>query len=94
MEETLILLIKGKNKKAFNFFYNIYGAALYEIIDKNLKDKFRCEDIFQNVFLKISASIEQYDPRKSRMFNWMYDIAHNEIETANTSFFTNTRFRS
>lgn len=91
MEETLILLIKGKNKKAFNYFYNIYGAALYEIIDKNLKDRIRCEDIFQDVFTKISEDIEQFDPGKSRMFNWMYDIAHDKIRTVNTSFFIHGR---
>lgn len=83
LEETLLLLIKGKNKKAFNFFYNFFGAALYNIIDKNLKAKVQCEDVFQNVFVKISQDIEEYDPRKSTLSPWMFNIAQHEIAILN-----------
>ena len=91
MEETLFLLIKGQNKKAFNFFYNLFGSALHAIIDKNLKDKIHCDDVFQGVFVKISQDIEQYDSRKSMLFDWMKEIAQREIQSVNSSFYTNNR---
>lgn len=87
MEETLFLLIKGKNKKAFNYFYNIFGATLYNFIDKNLKDKIQCERVFQNVFVKISQDIDHYDPCKSTWYPWMCNIAKDEIQTVNSGYF-------
>ena len=91
MEEMLFLLIKGKNKKAYNYFYNLCGAALYKVIDNNLKDKIRCEAVFQEVFIKISEDIDLYDPRKNRLFNWMIDVARNEIKSINSSFYLHSR---
>ncbi len=84
MEETLFLLIKGKNKKALNYFYSFCGATLYSFIDKNLTDKIQCEAVFQNVFVKISQDIHQYDPIKSTLYPWMFNIARKEIQTVNS----------
>lgn len=86
MEETLFLLIKGKNKKAFNYFYNLCGATLHTFIDKNLKDKIQCDAVFQNVFMKISKNIHQYDPCKGTLYPWMFNIARDEIQTVNSGF--------
>ena len=91
MEETLFLLIKGKNKKAYHLFYNLCGAAMYKVIDNNLKDKIRCEDVFQDVFIKISEDIHLYDPRKNQLFNWMIGIAQTEIRSINTNFYLHRR---
>lgn len=85
IEETLFLLLKGKNKKAFNFFYNLWGAALYAIIAKNLKNNMQDEDVFQNVFVKISQDIDHYDPLKTSLVPWMVTIAQNEIHSINSS---------
>jgi DNA-directed RNA polymerase specialized sigma24 family protein len=92
MEETLFLLIKGKNKKAFNYFYNLCGATLYNFIDKNLKDKVHSEAVFQNVFVKISRDIDHYDPLKGTLYPWMFTIAQDEIMTENTDFYTRSGF--
>ena len=86
MEETLFLLIKGKNRKAYNYFYNLCGATLFDFIDKNLKDKFQSETVFQNVFVKISQDINHYDPNKSNWYPWMFNIARDEIRTFNSGF--------
>ncbi len=85
-EETLFLLIKGKNRKALHFFYNYCGATLHNFIDKNLKDKIQCETVFQNVFVKISQNIDRYDPGKSTLYPWMFTIAQDEIQTVNSNF--------
>ncbi len=87
LEETLFLLIKGKNKKAFNYFYNLCGATIFSFIDKNLKDKIQCEAVFQNVFAKISRNIDHYDPLKSTLYPWMFNIAQDEIKTVNSGFY-------
>jgi DNA-directed RNA polymerase specialized sigma24 family protein len=87
MEETLFLLIKGKNRKAFNYFYNLCGATLYNLIDKHLKDKIQSETVFQNVFVKISQNIDHYDPVKSNLYPWMIDIAQHEIQIVNSGFY-------
>jgi len=86
MEETLFLLIKGKNRKAYNYFYNLCGANLLHFIDMNLKDKFQSETVFQNVFVKISQDINYYDPHKSNWYPWMFSIARDEIKSVNSGF--------
>jgi DNA-directed RNA polymerase specialized sigma24 family protein len=87
MEETLFLLIKGKNKKAVNYFYNFCGATLYNVIDRNLTDKVQCETVFQDVLLKITQNIDHYDPRISTLYPWMFGIAQAEIQTVNLRSF-------
>jgi DNA-directed RNA polymerase specialized sigma24 family protein len=86
MEETLFLLIKGKNRKAYNYFYNLCGATLFDFIDKNLKDKFQTETVFHNVFVKISQDINHYDPHKRNWYPWMFNIARDEIKSVNSGF--------
>gem|GEM_PF-3526715 len=83
IEETLILLIKGKNKKAFNYFYNLCGAALYSFIDRNLKNKIHCESVFRNVCVRITRDIDHYDAGKSTLYPWMFTIAEDEIQAVN-----------
>ena len=76
-EEELVLLLKEQSKAAFNYLYRQYSAVLYGVICKVVHDEQIAEDVLQDVFVKIWANINQYNPQKGRIYTWMINIARN-----------------
>jgi len=76
-EEEILVLLKMKDRKAFNFLYDNYSTALFTIIHKVVNDYCTAQDVLQDVFVKIWARIDQYDNHKGRLYTWMMNIARN-----------------
>ena len=76
-EHELTRLLKLQNEKAFRFLYNNYSAAVYNIINRLLQDAYTSNDVMQLVFVRIWKSVPAYDPRKSRLYTWIFAIARN-----------------
>jgi RNA polymerase sigma factor (sigma-70 family) len=76
-EDEILLLLKKKDRKAFNFLYDNYSSALFTIINKIVDDYHTSQDVLQEVFVKIWSRIDQYDARKGRLFTWIMNIARN-----------------
>ena len=76
-EEELVLLLKDGSKAAFSYLYRQYSPVLYGVICKVLYDEHTAQDVLQDVFVKIWSNIDQYDPRKGRIYTWMLNIARN-----------------
>lgn len=57
--------------------YDMYAPALMGIVTRILSDDGLAEDALKRTFMKISASIGQYDEKKGRIFTWMAAIARN-----------------
>ena len=76
-EALLYAELKSKSKKAFEYLYDNYSAALYGVIINVLRDEELSNDALQEVFVKIWNNFDQYDPAKSRLYTWMLNIARN-----------------
>lgn len=76
-EAELIQLLKQQDANAFVYLYDNYAPALNGIILTIIDDRHRASDILQEVFVKIWRHIDQYDPRKGRLFTWMHNVARN-----------------
>ncbi len=76
-ETELVQLLKQHSAVGFNYLYNSYSGALYNIILSILQDAELANDTLQEVFVKIWKQIDQYDPDKGRLFTWMINIGRN-----------------
>jgi RNA polymerase sigma factor (sigma-70 family) len=76
-EPELILLLKAKDRRAYSYLYDNYGAALYSIVVKVLGEREESLDVLQDAFVKIWKNIEDYDATKGRLFTWMLQITRN-----------------
>lgn len=91
-ETDLVLLLKQRDKTAFDYLYERYSGALYSVILNIVSDKETGSDILQEVFVKIWRQVEQYDPSKGRLFTWMLNIARNaSIDFTRGKQFKNSR---
>lgn len=76
-EEELVAALQRNERVAFEFLYDHYSGALYNIILKTLRDEERAADVLQESFLKIWKNIASYNPEKGRLFTWILNIARN-----------------
>lgn len=76
-EEELVSALKKNERSAFEFLYDHYSGALFNIISKTLKDEEKAADVLQESFLKIWKNIASYNPEKGRLFTWIMNIARN-----------------
>ncbi len=76
-EETLISLLKKKERTAINYLYDNYSKVLYGVIFNGINNEEVAEDLLQEVFIKIWKNIESYDPARGRLYTWMINIARN-----------------
>lgn len=76
-EEALYAELKTKSRKAFEYLYDNYSAALYGVILNILHNEENSNDALQEVFVKIWNNFDSYSPQKSRLYTWMLNIARN-----------------
>lgn len=76
-ETELVQLLKQRSKAAFDYLYDNYSGALYNVILSILQDKELAADVLQEVFIKIWKQIDKYDATKGRLFTWMVNISRN-----------------
>lgn len=57
--------------------YDDYGAALYGVIHRIIKDDNIATEVLQDTFVKVWKYQDRYDPSKSSLFTWMMHIARN-----------------
>lgn len=70
-------LLKQRDNKAFEYLYDNYSGALYNIVMQILNDVDLSNDVLQDVFVNIWRKIESYDSIKGRLFTWMLNITRN-----------------
>ena len=73
----LIMLLKTKNHESFSVLYDNYASALFGIAYKFVGNSNICEDILQDVFVKIWKNINAYETAKGTLFTWMLSITRN-----------------
>lgn len=64
-------------KIAAEALYDMYGASLFGVIVRIVRDEAVAEDVLQDTFIKIWNSFSSYNAEKGRLFTWMVNIARN-----------------
>ena len=79
-DEDLLNLIAEGNRQAFNMFIsnNIKKATTFCYGSLNYPTKDVCEDLTQNLFLKIWINAKKYNSKKAKASTWFYTILRNE----------------
>ena len=67
-----------KNIVEFSLIYNQHKTKIYNYARKMLSDRMTCEDIIQNVFIKLFQNLNQIKNR-DRIDVWLFTTARNEI---------------
>ncbi len=75
-EDTIIEGIKNKERAAYEAFYLKYASVLFSLLLRYLKSRTDAEDLLQETFLKIFASINQFAGEGS-FEGWIKRIAVN-----------------
>ena len=70
----------SKNIVEFTLVYNQHKGKLYNFTLKMVNDKMACEDIVQNVFVKLFENLDKIRSANSIMF-WLFKTARNDIYT-------------
>lgn len=75
-DEELIRLFKKGNEQAFQIVLSRHHKPLFNFIYKFTRNKQAAEESFQEVFLRVIRSIDDYKPT-AKFTTWLYTIARN-----------------
>lgn len=59
--------------------YAAYGDKIRAYIQSRVRNRHDAEDLFSNVFVKITEHIGGYDPSKAAYSTWVYTITQNTV---------------
>lgn len=69
--------LKNKKEEAFRLLVDEYKEKLYWHIRKIVLSHEDCNDILQNVFVKVWQGLKEFR-YEAKLYTWMYRIATNE----------------
>ncbi len=76
-DEQLLSAYRSGDKASFSNLVTRYQRELYHFLVRFLGDRAAAEDVFQEAFLQVHQSADQFDP--SRRFRpWLFTIAANK----------------
>ena len=76
-DEQLLGDYRGGDKQSFATLVGRYQRELFHFLVRFLGDRAAAEDVFQETFLQIHQSAEQFDPQR-RFRPWLFTIAANK----------------
>jgi RNA polymerase sigma-70 factor (ECF subfamily) len=76
-DEQLLDDYRNGEKTAFGSLVNRYQRELYHFLVRFLGNRASAEDVFQETFLQVHQSAEQFDPAR-RFRPWLFTIAANK----------------
>lgn len=77
LEKDIIQLLKAGDKKALTLLYDNYSNALFGVAYKITNDEALAKDALQESYIKIWKNSDKYDPKKAKLFTWLYRITRN-----------------
>ncbi|MBN2080965.1 sigma-70 family RNA polymerase sigma factor [bacterium] len=78
-DEVLIGRLAEGDQSAFNEIFDRYHRQIYNFIAKQVNDRESCEDLTQEVFMRVYKSASNFDTSK-KFTSWLYKIALNEVK--------------
>ncbi len=76
-EIDLIAGLKKKDSGAFEYLYNNYKGALFNMVKQIIPDVDNAGDVLQEAFVTAWKNIDKYDPAKGRLFTWLFNVTRN-----------------
>lgn len=76
-DEQLLSAYRAGDKNAFATLVGRYQRELFHFLVRFLGDRAAAEDVFQETFLQVHQSIEQFDPQR-RFRPWLFTISANK----------------
>lgn len=80
-ESILIDMLLRGDMEAFGVVYDMYAAAIYGIICKEINNEEKAEEILTNVFIHFSKQLKNKDCIKEGLFICLYKITKGMICT-------------
>ncbi|MCV6631481.1 MAG: RNA polymerase sigma factor [Flavobacteriaceae bacterium] len=77
LEKHIIELLAEKNEKAISLLYDHYADTLFGVALKVTQDEALAQDVLQESFVKIWKKSDTYDPKKAKLFTWLFRIVRN-----------------
>jgi RNA polymerase sigma factor (sigma-70 family) len=77
IEQKIIDLLQKRDQRALNLLYENYSNSLYGVILKITINEEIAEDALQETFIKVWKNSHKYDPKKAKLFTWLFRIARN-----------------
>lgn len=77
LENDIVKMLMDRDKKALSLLYENYSSTLYGVAYKITNDQALAEDALQESFIKIWKNSHKYDPKKAKLFTWLYRITRN-----------------
>ncbi|GHA76737.1 RNA polymerase sigma factor [Pontibacter akesuensis] len=78
LERQLVERLQSGDEAALSLLYDHYAANLHGAIRRIIRCDQTAEDVLQECFLKVWASINGYDAAKGSLFTWLLRIARNK----------------
>lgn len=78
-EENLIVRAQSGDAGAVATLYEENFRKVYRYAWARLRDQAEAEDVTQQVFMKMMASLHSYKPSGTPFIAWLYRIAHNQV---------------
>lgn len=72
------MIKSSKDIVQFTIAYNLYKIGVYNYILKMVGNKMVCDDLVQNVFMKLFENLKSIKNKESIKF-WVYTTARNEV---------------
>src|SRR5258706_4332768 len=76
-DEELLAAYRGGERSSFSALVERYRRELFHFLVRFLSDRAAAEDIFQETFLQVHQSADQFDPQR-RFRPWLFTIAANK----------------
>jgi len=74
---ALIAAIAAGDSNALEQLYDRYGAVVYRVARRMLKDRELAEDVVQEVFWRVWRRSASFTNDRGRVAQWLFGIAHN-----------------
>lgn len=77
-DEELMLAFAQQDQNAFEQLYARHKDALYRYFLRHLNNESTCQELFQDLWMKIIKSKENYKVT-AKFKTWLYTLAHNRL---------------
>jgi RNA polymerase sigma-70 factor (ECF subfamily) len=93
-DEALVEQIQEGDSNALTVLFDRYGARLFAIARRILRNDAEAEDAVQQTFLDVFRSIQQFDPDKGKFRAWLFMFGYQRIFNCRRSLSANRFFET